>query len=95
MDIRINNVASAYRLHNTDNAKRPRRLEGSNSSGKDTFTLSHVAGDYVMARQVITSVPDVRQEKIDDVQERMASSLYPVSAQQLAEKIMQNYEVSM
>lgn len=88
--MRIDNVYNAYKIYNTNNVGRQRRSSTVGGQLQDTFSLSVQAEDYQVARQAVSRVPDVRQGRVDALQFQIASGQYDVSAELVAEKILQN-----
>lgn len=90
MSIRVDNVYSAYKTYNTSGAGRQRRTETADGEIRDNFTLSVQAEDYRIARQAVSRLPDVRQERVEALQTQIASGRYTVSSAMVADKILQN-----
>ena len=90
MNMRIGNVYDAYRTYNTNGAGRPRRANAPDGRIQDTFSLSVQAEGYQLARKVVSNIPDVRQEKVTSLQSQIANGQYSVSADMVADRILQN-----
>ena len=73
------------------NDKRVSRVESLNNVGniKDNVKISEVGKDYAVAQKALKDVPDVRQNKIDDVLARMEKGEYQnVKSEDIASKII-------
>jgi len=73
------------------NDKRVSRVENLNNveSVKDNVKISEVGKDYAIAQKALKDIPDVRQNKIDDVLARMEKGEYEnVKSEDIASKIL-------
>lgn len=57
----------------------------------DTLEVSNVGKDLQIAKQVLNATSDVREEKINAIKAAMASGTYNVSAEELADNILNRY----
>ncbi|CRZ35212.1 FlgM family anti-sigma-28 factor [Herbinix hemicellulosilytica] len=57
----------------------------------DKLELSRTGNDYTLAKQVISQIPDVRTDKINEIKKRMEAGTYNVSMEEVAEKIVNRY----
>ena len=89
-NMRIDGAINAYKIYNTNNAGRTRRSSAAGSRNHDVFSMSGQAGDYQVARKAVSRVPDVRQGKVDALQMQIASGQYSISADAVADKILQS-----
>lgn len=67
-----------------------------NSKGKATKTsdclqLSQTGKDYQVAKQAVKDAPDIREDKVNQIKERMQSGTYQVTGEAFAEKILERY----
>ena len=73
------------------NDKRVSRVENLNNIGsiKDNVKISEVGKDYAVAQKALKDIPDVRQNKIDDVLAKMEKGEYEnVKSEDIASKII-------
>jgi len=61
---------------------------GEVSSKKDELSISGTAKDFSIAMKAVRRIPDVRQEKINEIIQKMERGEYSVKASEVAEKIM-------
>jgi len=61
------------------------------SSFGDKLELSRTGNDYSIAKQAISQIPDVREDKINDIKKRMEAGTYNVSMEDVAEKLVSRY----
>ncbi len=62
------------------------------ASQSDKLEISQFAKDYQVAKKALASVPDVRQDKVDDVKKRMENGTYNVSNEDFAEKLLESFK---
>ncbi len=62
------------------------------SSFTDTLEISQTAKDYQVAKQIIASTPDIRENKVNEIKERMEAGTYNVTVQDVAEKLISRSE---
>lgn len=82
----VNQISQIYKPSGT------KRVEKSGSVGKkDAFEISQSAKDYQVAKKAVSEASEVREDKVAQMKEALASGSYNVSAQEIAEKIVSNY----
>lgn len=62
------------------------------SSTLDQVSFSSVGKDMQIAKNALSSVPDVRQDKVDALRASIANGTYQVSAESFADKLMAAYD---
>jgi negative regulator of flagellin synthesis FlgM len=94
MDIRVANAYTTYSVYNTKNTTAVKKTENAakNEKTRDEFLLSHQAGDYQAARNVLTNLPDVRTDRINQVKAKIDAGAYNVGAAEVASKILQGWD---
>jgi len=72
------------------NDKRVSRVENLNNVEgiKDNVKISEVGKDYAIAQKALKDVPDVRQDKINEVMAKMEKGDYEVKGEDIASKII-------
>lgn len=82
----INNVSRLYQ------ATKPQKAVGSGSvDTKDKYEVSKYAKDYQTARAAMSSVPEIREDKVSRIRDELNSGTYNVSAHEIAEKMVSKY----
>ncbi len=82
----INNVSRLYQ------ATKPKKAAGSeNTDTKDKYEVSKYAKDYQTARTAMSSVPEIREDKVARIRDELNSGTYNVSAHEIAEKMVSKY----
>ena len=89
MDMRISSVRNPYEVYQTQSANNVSRLSRAEEK-KDIVALSGQAKDYQVASRALKEVPDVRQDRINEIQSKIESGTYNVSSKDIAAKLMGN-----
>lgn len=63
------------------------------TSKRDKVEISSFGKAYQVAKQAVASAPDVRQDKIADIKERIQNGTYDVSPEAFADKLLSDYDV--
>lgn len=82
----INHVSQLYKPANTQKTGKAEEVKK-----RDAYEISRSAKDYQVAKKAVAEADDVREEKITQLKEALASGAYNVSSQEIAEKIVSNY----
>ena len=64
----------------------------SKNAGNDQLQISEFGKDLQIAKQAVAAAPDVREDKVAEIKERLASGTYNVSAEELAEKLASQFD---
>ena len=68
------------------------KVEEKNQSGQDTIVnLSTASKEAQTAREVIASEPDVREDKVAELRDRIESGNYTVDNKAVADKIVDSF----
>ena len=60
-------------------------------SQTDKLELSQAGKDYQVAKQAVSNASDIRQDKVEDIKQRLANGTYNVSDEDLADKLLEKY----
>lgn len=85
-NINIDNIIQAYRKQEVNKGHSTTNKVSKN----DELSLSSTARDYQFALNAIKNVPDIRQEKVDAIKEKIRTGTYVIDAGKIAEKILEN-----
>ena len=88
--MRIDTVTRIYETYQTQTAANIKKQEKVTS--KDEVTFSSEAKKFAEVKKMLSDVPDVRWDKVNEIKERMASGNYNVKAEEVAEKILSQFE---
>lgn len=82
----LNQVSQLY------NQTKPKKVTQTNKSyARDEFQISQTAQDYQIAKKAVSEVSEVREEKVAEFKEALASGTYNVSSQEIADKMVSKY----
>lgn len=60
------------------------------SAKKDVVSISNAAKDYQVAVKALKDVPDVRQDKVNELIQKFESGSYDVSGKEVADKVLKS-----
>ena len=60
-------------------------------SASDVFEISQAGKDLQVANQAVKDTPEIREDKVNRIKEQLASGTYNVSAEEFANKMINNY----
>lgn len=81
-----NQITQMYQATKT----KPTAAKGKVSS-TDVFEISQAGKDLQVLKQAVKAAPDVREDKVNEIKEQLASGTYDVSAEEFADKIVNSY----
>lgn len=61
---------------------------GEVASRRDELTISGIAKDFTVAMKALKKVPDIRQDRVNEILQKMGNNEYSVSAEDVAKKIV-------
>lgn len=70
------------------NAGKPRSsAKSSRPDSTDSLEISSIGKDYQVARKAVSDNSDIREEKVQDIMDRMKAGTYNVSLEAVADKL--------
>lgn len=92
--MRIDNYGKIDQLYNAKNIK---NIKSSSKTKKnDSLEISQSGQSYHLIKQVISSTPDIREDKVAKIKEAMDSGIYNVDNEDLVNHIIErNFEASI
>lgn len=60
-------------------------------SQTDKLEISQAGKDYQIAKQAVKDAPDIREDLVNDIKERLANGTYNVSDEDFADKLLARY----
>lgn len=82
----FNRVSQMYQATST------KKTTNTGKTGKsDNLQISQFGRDLQIARAAVAKTPDVREEKIADIKERMSAGVYRFDMDALADKLTDGY----
>lgn len=91
--MKINNSANIQRMmnvYNNQNVKTQKTSSGAKNVKKDELKLSNVAQDFQTVLNAAKDVPEIREEKVNEIKSQVKSGEYKVDAKKIAAKMMSN-----
>lgn len=87
--MRIDAFNKVSELYKTNKIKSTSSVKG--NSYTDKLEISQIGMDYQVAKKALSSVSDVREDRVKDIKERMASGSYDVNSNEVANKLVDRY----
>lgn len=87
--MRIDAYNKVSELYKTNKIKSTSNVKG--NSFTDKLEISQIGKDYQVAKKALSSVSDVREDRVKDIQERMATGTYDVGSNEVANKLVDGY----
>ncbi|MDR2889603.1 MAG: flagellar biosynthesis anti-sigma factor FlgM [Lachnospiraceae bacterium] len=81
-----NQVQQAYKTTYTGKTE-----SVSNVSRADKVQISGIGKDITVAKQAVKNTPDVREDLVASIKERIKNGTYEVSAESFADKMLEKY----
>ena len=83
----VSNVSRVYTAYQFQSAAPVARMSRAEER-KDTVAISNQARDYSTARSALKNTPDVREDLVNSIRERIKSGTYNVSSEDIANKLL-------
>ncbi len=80
----FNKVSQLYKANSSKSIAKSK--EG---SFQDKLEISQTGKDYQMAKQIVAQAPEIREDKINAIKQRLEAGTYSISNQELAEKLVE------
>lgn len=87
--MRIDALNKVNQLYNKNSVKSTSKIKG--SSLNDKLEISQTGKDYHVAKQILTNTPDVREDKVNEIKQRLDAGTYDISSDELADKLINRY----
>lgn len=88
--MRIDTFNKVNQLYQTGLTKKTMQSSGV-GAGTDSVEISQFGKEFQIAKKAISQASDIRQDKIDDLKQKIASENYYVSNSDIANKLLSNY----
>lgn len=89
--MRIDAYNQIQQIYGSSSIKKTEEKKVSTTGFKDQLLLSAAGKDAQIARQALANTPDVREEVVDPIKERIDNGTYEVDAEDLAGKLLEKY----
>ena len=84
--MRVEALNQVSQIYQTTGSKKTTKAE--EVQGKERYEASGFAKEYQIAKNAIKNAPDIREDKIEKLQEAISTGTYNVSAQEIADKMV-------
>lgn len=91
--MRIDGMQKVAQIYSSKSASRTEKKKV--ESSKDNVQISQAGRDFQIAKKAVSEVPDVREDLVADIKNRMSNGTYEVSADAFAEKVIAKYNQMM
>ncbi len=81
-----NAISKMYQANKVSGAKKINGI----TSFSDRLEFSQTAKSYQTAKAAVNDAPDVRQDKVAEIKDKISAGSYNVSSEAVAEKILSN-----
>lgn len=82
----FNRVSQLYQANSTK-----KTLSAGKKGNSDRVEISRLGQDVQAARAAVAKAPDIREERVAAIKERMAAGAYTVDMDALADKLLTGY----
>ncbi len=87
--MRIDAFNKVSQLYQTNSMKSTAKTKSGSFS--DKLEISQIGKDYQVAKQIVAQTPDVREDKVNEIKQRLEAGTYDVSNEEVAEKLVEAY----
>ena len=84
-------ITGTNKTHGVNAAEGKSTKEGSEIQPKDRVSLSNASRDIQLAKDAVSSAPDIRSEIVNPIKQQIAEGTYKMNAEAAAEGIIGNY----
>lgn len=89
VNMRINSMNRIYDTYSAQAAVPVKRT--SKTQAKDEVDFTNQAKDFASIKKMLEGTPEVREELVQDIKERMNNGTYKTSSSEVASKILSQY----
>ncbi len=87
--MRIDAYSQISKLYQTNKPKKVAKAGA--TAVKEEYQVSKSGQDYQIAKNAISELPEVREEKVQTLREALSSGTYNVSSQEIAESMVSKF----
>ncbi len=84
----FNKVGELYKVGSVKHTTKTKNSSFCN----DILDISQTAKDYQTAKQAVAHTPDIREDKINDIKNRIAAGTYNITDEDIVGKLMEQAE---
>lgn len=90
----INRIGRALEIYKNQGNRKVEEKPKLNSK-QDELKLSASVQDYQFAKAEIKKIPELRQDKVDEIKQRIEAGTYEIDAKKIAEKIIASANIDL
>ena len=87
--MKITNMLNTTNIYNK-NTKNDKKIEKT-IKNNDSFTVSDKARDFQAVLKAVSSSPDIREDKVNNILNKIQEGSYNVSSEDIAKKLLSKY----
>ena len=87
--MKITNLLNTTNIYNK-NTKNDKKIEKT-IKNNDSFTVSDKARDFQAVLKAVSSSPDIREDKVNNILNKIQEGSYNVSSEDIAKKLLSKY----
>jgi negative regulator of flagellin synthesis FlgM len=87
--MRVDAYNKISQVYQTSAVKKTTTSAGSLAS--DQLEISRTAKDYQIAKQAVSGTQNIRNDKVNDIKNRIESGNYNISMEEVADKMVESY----
>lgn len=87
--MRIDALSKINQLYQINDTRKVSKAYDGNK--KDSVEISQVGKDFHIAKQAVSAAPDIRQDKVEEIKQKLASGNYEISLEDLADKMINDF----
>ncbi|MBE5897099.1 MAG: flagellar biosynthesis anti-sigma factor FlgM [Lachnospiraceae bacterium] len=84
-------VAQLYKTNNTSKAQATSNV----AAARDEVQLSSFGRDYQIAKKAVAEASDIREDKVAEMKQKLASDNYQVDTGDFASKLLEKYNAAI
>lgn len=65
------------------------------TSKKDVVSISNEGKDFQVAMKAVKEVPDIREEKVEEIKQKIKANAYEVTGKDIVEKVIKSIREKM
>ena len=87
--MKITNLLNTTNIYNK-NTKNDKKIEKT-IKNNDSFTVSDKARDFQAVLKAVSSSPDIREDKVNNILDKIQEGSYNISSEDIAKKLLSKY----
>lgn len=86
------NIAKVLEIYGKTNTKASEKVNNTELP-KDKLELSNLAKEFQVAIKAFKELPEIREEKVKEIKEKLQQGSYNVSGKEIGEKIIEGIQI--